>query len=298
MSKKFRKEQFIKKAKEKYGDKYFYDSTIYTTNRNKIVITCILHGDFSTLPTNFLKGWGCPKCGKEKQFLIEKERWFCLAENIHNNKYDYSLVEYKNSKENVTIICPVHGKFEQQPRNHLQGHGCYECARLMFGKAVKSNTSDFIQKSIKIHGDLYEYSLVNYINAETKVKIICKEHGIFEQIPRNHLSNSGCNFCNRYIGYSKSRWINYNINREGIFYIIKCYNEIEEFYKIGITARSVKERHARNPYKFEIIKEVKSFDLEYIWDLEKQEKRRLKEYKYTPKINFAGGSVECFSKIN
>lgn len=39
----------------------------------------------------------------------------------------------------------------------------------------------FIEKAIKRHGGNYDYSLVNYINSRTKVQIICKIHGIFEQ---------------------------------------------------------------------------------------------------------------------
>lgn len=56
-------------------------------------------------------------------------------------------------------------------------------------------TEDFIAKAKLIHGDKYDYSLVNYINSHTKINIICKNHGIFKQSPTKHLSGHGCNFC-------------------------------------------------------------------------------------------------------
>lgn len=62
----------------------------------------------------------------------------------------------------------------------------------------KLTTNEFIEKARNIHGDIYDYSLVNYINAQTKVKIICKEHGVFEQKPHNHLNGTKCPLCNRH----------------------------------------------------------------------------------------------------
>lgn len=59
----------------------------------------------------------------------------------------------------------------------------------------KLTTSDFIKKAKEIHGDKYDYSVVNYINCNKKIKIICKEHGSFFQIPSHHLQNHGCPSC-------------------------------------------------------------------------------------------------------
>ena len=104
-----------------------------------------------------------------------------------------------------------------------------------------------------------------------------------------------------YVGYSKSQWINYNVGKEGIFYIIECWNENERFFKIGITGNTIEKRYyGKNamPYNWKIIKEIKSFDLNFIWHLEKEEKRKLKTYKYKPNITFSGSSVECFNTID
>jgi hypothetical protein len=112
------------------------------------------------------------------------------SNKVHTNKYDYSLVEYINSKTKVKIICPEHGIFEQEPNSHLAGHGCSMCAG-----SKKSTSIEFISKANSIHNNKYDYSLVEYTNAHTKVKIICPEHGIFEQKPNGHLNGQNCPIC-------------------------------------------------------------------------------------------------------
>jgi hypothetical protein len=110
---------------------------------------------------------------------------------LHNDRYDYSLVEYIKSSEKVNIICPLHGKFQQTPNNHLRGQGCRKCVI----DNQKSNTIDFIKKSIEIHGNNFIYDYVDYKNAKLDVIIICPTHGRFQQTPNNHLDGSGCPKC-------------------------------------------------------------------------------------------------------
>ena len=115
------------------------------------------------------------------------------AKSVHNDKYDYSKVEYINSKTKVCIICNEHGEFWQRMDSHLNGCGCPKCA-------IDNSTltlDDFIKKAIEIHGDKYDYSKVEYKNTETKVCIICPEHGEFWQKPNNHLHGQGCPKCGR-----------------------------------------------------------------------------------------------------
>jgi hypothetical protein len=120
------------------------------------------------------------------------------AINKHNNFYDYSLVEYINAQTKVKIICPKHGLYEQQPNNHLFGQGCIKCMGDRVKKARISNTEEFIKKSQKIHGTIYDYSLTKYKTGKDKVIIICKKHGEFLQTPFAHSSPSmkqGCPYC-------------------------------------------------------------------------------------------------------
>jgi hypothetical protein len=127
---------------------------------------------------------------------------------IWGNRFDYSLVEYENNKKKVKIICPIHGKFEQKPNNHLNSkYGCTQCGieREKYNKIEdkrrkkeqlkKERIDNFFKKCKEIHGDRYDYSLVEYINTNSKVKIICREHGEFEQRASAHSAGQGCSEC-------------------------------------------------------------------------------------------------------
>ena len=71
-------------------------------------------------------GHGCSECTNKKRSTTKK---FIIESNkIHNNKYDYSLVDYKNNSTKIKIICPVHGEFEQMPYEHKNNKcGCPVC---------------------------------------------------------------------------------------------------------------------------------------------------------------------------
>ena len=66
MSKKLKQEDFLSRLIAIYGDKYFFDKTIYINNRTKVTVTCPIHGDFEKFPSNLLQGSGCKKCGVDK----------------------------------------------------------------------------------------------------------------------------------------------------------------------------------------------------------------------------------------
>lgn len=124
-------EEFIDRAMCILGDNYDFTKTKYLKSNIKVIITCKEHGDFLVIPNNVLEHFsGCPICkGKKiseskkdtKQIFIKK------AQKIHGDKYDYSLVEYMNSKTKIKIVCSKHGIFEQTPNNHLKGSGCPAC---------------------------------------------------------------------------------------------------------------------------------------------------------------------------
>jgi hypothetical protein len=194
MSKRKTNEDFIIDSKKIHGEKYNYSLVNYIKNNVKIKLICPEHGEFEITPNDHLsKGVGCNKCnnaGVSKKnnlgkIIIDK---FNIK---HNNFYDYSLVKYNGTDSNINIICPLHGIFEQKPHHHLTGHGCQEC------KNVKKLTNEkFIEKSKIIHGDKYDYSLVEYINNRNKLKIICQIHGEFNVTSNDHLSKKvGCPTC-------------------------------------------------------------------------------------------------------
>lgn len=125
----------------------------------------------------------------DTQQFIEK------AISIHNNIYDYNLVEYTKSNNKVKIVCSKHGVFEQRAGDHLKGMGCRKCQFENQSKLKTKTSCEFIEEAKLVHDNKYDYSLVKYINNKTKVKIICPKHGIFEQSPVSHLSGKGCTRC-------------------------------------------------------------------------------------------------------
>lgn len=101
------------------------------------------------------------------------------SNEIHNNKFDYSLVKYKNVRTPVEIICKKCGVFSQLPWTHMKGIGCIRC---------NYQTKDtFIEKSISKHGNIYNYDNVNFVDNKTKVNIICDKHGVFTQLSLIHI---------------------------------------------------------------------------------------------------------------
>ena len=113
----------------------------------------------------------------------------------YGDRYDYSKTNYKNSKTKVIITCREHGDFMQSPSNHLAGNGCPACACIRRGNAKRSDAESFILKAKTIHSNTYEYSKVKYKDCESKVVIVCRRHGEFEQRPSDHLHGQGCPSC-------------------------------------------------------------------------------------------------------
>ena len=102
MGKKVTKDDFIRRAKERHGGKYDYSLINYVGTRQKVEIVCPEHGSFWQTPDSHMQGIGCPKCGRKR--IADKnrgsaEQFVLQASKIHGNKYDYSKVEYKTSKD-------------------------------------------------------------------------------------------------------------------------------------------------------------------------------------------------------
>lgn len=200
---------FIAKAMLKRGNTYDYSKVDYVNYKTKIIIICPIHGKFKQVPSQHLYGQECPECGeikKRKGRLSTIEEWIKKAKLIHGNKYDYSNAIYIGSVFKIEIVCKNHGSFWQEANSHLQGEGCYKC-----GGSATLNTQEFIEKAMKVHGDKYDYSKVDYKNNREKIIIICKLHGEFKQQPSNHLIGKGCLQCyvDSRISKGEIEWLNY-----------------------------------------------------------------------------------------
>jgi very-short-patch-repair endonuclease/uncharacterized C2H2 Zn-finger protein len=192
------KEEFIKKAKKKHGDKYDYSKVDYTTSNKKVIIICKKHDEFQQTPAKHLQGNGCKLCGILSQTVKRSsntEEFIEKAKQVHGDKYDYSKVEYTTSNKELIIICKQHGQFPQVANSHLQGHGCKICFTLINSNSQRSNTEEFIKKAKEKHGDKYDYSKVEYTSSKEDMIIICKEHGVFKQEAQGHLQGHGCKTC-------------------------------------------------------------------------------------------------------
>lgn len=188
-------EEFIKESNIIHNRKYDYSKVNYINAYTKVCIICPIHGEFWQEPHSHLKGCGCIACGKNKVSLKKTkttEEFINKSKIIHNNKYEYSEVQYVNVFQKVKIICPIHGEFWQTPNIHLRGCGCEKCG----GRFVK-DTKTFIEEAQKVHGNKYDYSKTNYKDCKTKLCIICSEHGEFWQTSPHHLNGEGCPSCAR-----------------------------------------------------------------------------------------------------
>ena len=214
-------EQFIQEAINIHGDKYDYSLVDYKTTTAKIKITCKVHGVFEQIPKNHISGIGCNKCHFDS-LRKTTEQFINEATNIHGDKYDYSLVDYKQSFKNVKIVCKIHGLFEQTPNCHIAGSaGCRKCAN----DSLRKTTEQFINEATNIHGDKYDYSLVDYKQSFKNVKIVCKIHGLFEQTPDRHLAKNGCPHC-----YNKTEGLIKNFLVEnGVKFITQCKIDDKKF---------------------------------------------------------------------
>ena len=123
------------------------------------------------------------------------EEFIKKARAIHGEKYDYSKTNYIGARIKVCITCPIHGDFLQRPNGHLTGYGCCECGYESTRKKISGKGETFIEKANAVYGGIYDYSLVEYTNNKTPVKIICKKHGIFLKSPDAHLNGQGCTRC-------------------------------------------------------------------------------------------------------
>jgi hypothetical protein len=307
-------EQFIIDAKKKHGDRYDYSKVEYLGNKNKVIIICKIHGEFSQVPNGHTGGKGCRKCAdtvNAKNYSQGKEGFTKKSNLKHNNKYDYSKVEYTNNKSKVIIICSTHGKFKQTASDHLSGYGCPYCGYEVVGKINAFDREKFIEKAKEVHGDKFDYTKVNYLRSQDKVTIICFIHGEFHQASNSHLQGTGCPKCANELtsefnkknptGYRDGCWYRCSLRSQNFdsykVYLMKftSYDGSEVFYKIGKSFLKATSRlgSIRADYKKEVIKCITSDNYKFICQLERELHKKNEELKYIPKLAFSGWN-ECF----
>lgn len=265
---------FIEKARTKHSDRYTYERVEYVTAKVKVIISCKEHGHFSQTPSDHLNGYGCMECGGKMRLTTSS--FSKKAKEKHGDRYDYTMVDYVGNKTKVKIICKEHGVFEQTPTHHLSGKGCRDC----YIKSIALSKDLFIEKASESHGGMYDYSLVEYSNNREKVKILCGEHGAFEQKPRDHLQGKGCPKCV------------FDKGRHAYVYIMKS----SQMMKIGVSV-DPKKRHAQQkksqPFNSSIIYKKKINTFTDALSIEKSAHKKLSQFN----ANLTGfdGATEWFN---
>lgn len=302
-------EDFIARARATHGDMYDYSRVVYSGTKTKVEVTCPTHGSFLVTPNNHLTNKsGCPTCAHAKlgdtQRAAASQTFVADCVAAHGNKYTYTRSQYQNAHTKVIVTCPQHGDFLIAPYSHRQGQGCKECGVITRNAKNTLTTHCFIDRANVIHNNKYVYDYVVYVSAKTKVQIICPEHGPFLQRPSQHMRGEGCPDCGRYNwfaeqgGYS-ARYFDENPKereRPGMLYLIRFSSPTEEFYKIGITTQTIKQRFhwGYDAYHLDVISEH-HMSIYEAWTKEQHIVRFFKEHRYIPMIKI-GGYTECLSK--
>lgn len=223
-----RTDEFIQDARQAHGDKYDYSQAEYTGAKSKVKIICPKHGPFMQAATNHTAGRGCHKCANEARRtgrLKDRREFIERSTATHSGFYDYSQAQYTGMTNRVKIICPKHGVFEQVASYHINGAGCPKCGTEKTANAKRHSPIDFIIRADEVHKGKYDYSKIEYKNAQEKVEIVCPKHGSFWQGPYTHLQGVGCPNCSTMISKGEQEVFDFIVSR--------CTDDAEQQYKIG-----------------------------------------------------------------
>lgn len=123
-------EDWVNRCTKAHDAYYDYSKSKFLGVDNSVRIICPVHGEFEQNAGVHQRGHGCPQCGKKINHLALKkstDEFIDKSNIIHNNFYDYSNTVYTSSRDKLTILCPIHGEFEQVAYYHTAGNGCPRC---------------------------------------------------------------------------------------------------------------------------------------------------------------------------
>lgn len=263
--------------------------------------SCKYCGKTNTVKTNeHIKKPICTSCGLSRKNIVENikhKEYLSRALDRHGDKYDFSKAFMKSSSAKVDIVCNICGTQTKQTVSNIihNSEGCRRC----YYNSRKMDLNDFLNRVNEVHNNKYNYKQDDFDSLDSVIGIYCPTHGLFKQTARDHLKG-GCRECGKSLGgWSRTRFVKL-CKRTGkaILYAIKCYDNNESFYKIGITSNDLKTRFKRKgylPYDYTPLFEIEGSP-SYIFDLEVRLHSLLKDDRYEPKIEF-GGYTECFTTI-
>ena len=233
---KLTKEQYIAKARAKWGDAYDYSESVYLAGLKPITIRCIKHNHYFTVQAGNhictsgkpLMG-GCPLCAQERleekkkeaikrreererakkverlkkeSLRVSPQKIFLERATAMYPEYDFSKAIYKSREVYVMVSCPVHGDFKIRPRTLLSGekgqkpHGCWKCNNLIPPYEKELTLDTFKCKMHELYGDKYTFVWSDFKNRYSQIRFACKQHGEQHSSAKVLLKGKGCAYCN------------------------------------------------------------------------------------------------------
>lgn len=302
-------EYFINMCVERFGsDNDDLSQVVYIDTKTKIKVSDEF-GVYYITPSDYLSG----RRGRVKR--AEK-----LSTKFRSNKDDITN-KIKSLHPNLEILpFDFINQLQKIPVKDKYGVCNVSIINLLGGhvpsiKTAVNQTEYFINQAKGVHGDKYDYSLVEYKGSKKKVKIV-GPNGTFLQEPIRHILGQGCmvegrkkiSNCNRNNpnGWTYTNWesaAGRSKNFTGYkVYFIECWDveSDERFYKIGKTYVDIKSRFygkSSMPYLYDILKVIETTSAKEACELEQEYKNKHSEFKYIPTKGF-GGMYECFSQLN
>lgn len=136
---------------------------------------------------------------------LTREQIVDRFKNTHGDRFDYRLFEYNGISAPGIIVCRDHGRFSCTPDRHFRGDGCPTCSINKRSQSKKLTHEEWVSKAVETHNGFYDYSKSSYVNAKSKITVICPNHGEFEQGANAHIRGSGCPLCVGFKISSKKR---------------------------------------------------------------------------------------------
>ena len=228
---------------------------------------------------------------------LTRESYIEKAHKVHSGYYSYENMVFSTVNSKITITCPIHGDFEQNAAIHLNGSKCRICSMDLRSKNRTSTTEAFIKECTIVHNNRYSYGKTVYTKSADKVVITCQTHGDFAQIANLHKRGSGCPKCAREVptnSWQYTEWEKFGTKSKNFIgfyvYILRCFNEEEEFYKVGKTFVDLAKRYeckAAMPYSYLVMDTIHG-DARTVSELETYLHNAFKSCKYTPNMPFSG----------
>jgi hypothetical protein len=294
MGRKLTKEEQLKRANKTHNFFYNYDKFDFSKGvRDKSIITCPIHGDFMQNMSEHMVGSGCAKCGRTRITLsrkLSKEEQLKRANKFHNNKYDYDKFDFSKGINHKSIItCPIHGDFEQKMNKHMIGRGCPKCGINKRAKNRRKNLDFYMNRLKNKYGDKIDFSNSVYKGYHEDIEYLCVKHNTISRRRFNRLLNNDESLCPKCSTIKRPIYNSY-------VYIIRLFNEKENFIKIGITHSISKRRFNEIRIGTDFSYEILSFRF-HKETLKKEQElhEKMKEFSYIPEQKLKSGNTECFT---